>query len=467
MSLQDLLAQLDEIIARLRRVQTGDYILASDHNDLVDASKKVRDILYSIKSYVDTIHESTTRTENKVSGIAKAVVDPSGKYSPYRTIADALSALDQDGVQAAVVVIVPPDDINTYPQVLESKSVELKNIKFIYIDGRFYPITFYLDADFWIKTNADTLVVILDKMNIVANGGAPSTLFYSPPMFIGEVIILDTVNMFLYSEREIDGETYRHYTNLLWTDSQSNVTATITVMNGGRPEPAEIGGVHLGHVLYAPYGTKSIYMIIQNAGVRLGTGFDIYNRVYSYELEWKDIYVFNGYLNMQFRYIEDIIMTSSTVRLSSSTSATIGSMYAIGSKITINAPLLAEGITLNRGTIHGSYIEKTGNVKIIDPIITNSIIDGADPLTLQGENYVFFKECTITGDIELHVVYSSGRYPVISALYSESGIDLSGVPSGAKVLLLSSVVDRTKINDPNNVLLSNGANIDISTWTVF
>jgi len=41
LSLQDL----DAIIARLRKVMSGDLILAEDHNDLVDAIKTIRDIL--------------------------------------------------------------------------------------------------------------------------------------------------------------------------------------------------------------------------------------------------------------------------------------------------------------------------------------------------------------------------------------------------------------------------------------
>ena len=42
------LSGLDEIINRLRYVKTGDYVLASDHNDLVDAIKKIREILSGI-----------------------------------------------------------------------------------------------------------------------------------------------------------------------------------------------------------------------------------------------------------------------------------------------------------------------------------------------------------------------------------------------------------------------------------
>ena len=42
------LENLDAIIARLRRVYSGDPILAEDHNDLVDAVKEIRNILRNI-----------------------------------------------------------------------------------------------------------------------------------------------------------------------------------------------------------------------------------------------------------------------------------------------------------------------------------------------------------------------------------------------------------------------------------
>ena len=52
MSLADLLAELDNIIVKLRYVKYGDYVLSSDHNDLVDAVKKIREILGVLQTAV-------------------------------------------------------------------------------------------------------------------------------------------------------------------------------------------------------------------------------------------------------------------------------------------------------------------------------------------------------------------------------------------------------------------------------
>jgi len=49
-SLADLLTELDNIIAKLRYVKYGDYVLSSDHNDLVDAVKKIREILELLRT---------------------------------------------------------------------------------------------------------------------------------------------------------------------------------------------------------------------------------------------------------------------------------------------------------------------------------------------------------------------------------------------------------------------------------
>jgi len=45
MSISQKLSELDQIISRLRYVKRLDLVLSSDHNDLVDAVKKIREIL--------------------------------------------------------------------------------------------------------------------------------------------------------------------------------------------------------------------------------------------------------------------------------------------------------------------------------------------------------------------------------------------------------------------------------------
>jgi len=66
------LSDLDAIIARLRYVKSGDIVEVSDHNDLVDAVKKIRDILANIQpsapKFVDNSFEYFALTGNVVYG---------------------------------------------------------------------------------------------------------------------------------------------------------------------------------------------------------------------------------------------------------------------------------------------------------------------------------------------------------------------------------------------------------------
>jgi hypothetical protein len=48
MSVSELIAELDAIIARFRYVKYGDIWLSADHNDPIDAIKKLRDIVYAL-----------------------------------------------------------------------------------------------------------------------------------------------------------------------------------------------------------------------------------------------------------------------------------------------------------------------------------------------------------------------------------------------------------------------------------
>jgi hypothetical protein len=48
MSVSDLIAQLDAIIARFRYVKYGDIWLSADHNDPIDAIKKLREIVSAL-----------------------------------------------------------------------------------------------------------------------------------------------------------------------------------------------------------------------------------------------------------------------------------------------------------------------------------------------------------------------------------------------------------------------------------
>ena len=52
-----LVDQLDSILATIRYVRSGDIIQPEDHNYVVDALKKARDVLAEIESYCNTIKE--------------------------------------------------------------------------------------------------------------------------------------------------------------------------------------------------------------------------------------------------------------------------------------------------------------------------------------------------------------------------------------------------------------------------
>ncbi len=167
------LSDLDAIINRLRYVKRGDYVLSSDHNDLVDAVRCIRNIL--------GVHEGLQLT--------KYVIGPGSKYEDFDDAIDDINADIDNGIDVIYVFFKakPREDGKQYTW---TKVIDLNNT----------PITIVLDGGgFWNGPYLDiqvsepfanypnpswglpaTLVIqrmfadspspiVLDYMNVVAN----------------------------------------------------------------------------------------------------------------------------------------------------------------------------------------------------------------------------------------------------------------------------------------------------------
>ena len=55
------ISDLDSVIAKLRYVKFGDFVLSDDHNDLVDAVKIIRDILQDMQEKLEEIGSQTEK----------------------------------------------------------------------------------------------------------------------------------------------------------------------------------------------------------------------------------------------------------------------------------------------------------------------------------------------------------------------------------------------------------------------
>ena len=126
MSLADLLAELDNIIAKLRYVKYGDYVLSSDHNDLVDAVKKIREILDLLRTAAGgeveaTGYEKIAYRELTVT-TAQDILDV---YQPrvYYTTDDYLflgaTYLDTDYVEHGILYLLSSSDLSVIEELGE------------------------------------------------------------------------------------------------------------------------------------------------------------------------------------------------------------------------------------------------------------------------------------------------------------------------------------------------------------
>jgi len=124
MSLSDKLSELDNIIAKLRYVKRGDWVLSSDHNDLVDAVKKIREALGLITgaeepnySKYDRIALKTIEVSTDISvSRARSV---RGFISNNEALVCHIELEDTDGNTWHKVIILSIPDLNvvaSYPE---------------------------------------------------------------------------------------------------------------------------------------------------------------------------------------------------------------------------------------------------------------------------------------------------------------------------------------------------------------
>ena len=127
MSLSDKLSELDNIIAKLRYVKRGDWVLSSDHNDLVDAVKKIREALGLITGAEEPNYSNYTRIALKSIDISVKISLASvrgviGFISRNEALIVYASLTDTGGASYAKPVILSIPDlsiISTYPEAGE------------------------------------------------------------------------------------------------------------------------------------------------------------------------------------------------------------------------------------------------------------------------------------------------------------------------------------------------------------
>jgi len=121
------LQELDEIIAKIRYVKWGDYVLPEDHNYLLDAIKKIRDILAQVAGAVEPDYSSYSRIAMKSIDISVGISLDSvdavvGFISRNEALIVYASLTDTGGAHYAKPVILSIPDlsiISTYPEADE------------------------------------------------------------------------------------------------------------------------------------------------------------------------------------------------------------------------------------------------------------------------------------------------------------------------------------------------------------
>ena len=491
MSLQDLLLELDQILARLRYVKAGDLVLSSDHNDLVDSAKKTRDILYSMKSYVDeninNLQQQINELELKLTGLAKALVDPSGKYSPYTTIADALKALDDKGVQAALVYIVPPDDINAYPSVVENKNVTLANIKFLLIDGRGYNIKFDLLGKNWITTLQNEFTLILVNLNMDTINTAPQALVYGTQLTNGKLLVYNADLIRLFNTVTIGGVSYKAGTVPFFSTVSDALTVKARFYSSAQmPE------------LYT--GVASVPVVTTNCLGPLGFNPNWYTNIilelhdsvlemvyyYDYSSDTLDFLssdrgritraiISSSYFSPVVEEIFDLDMRSSVLVIPNLplTQTGLPRTMKISHTRALSSMIWVKGFAHFEDTeIRSSWIKVENYLEVLDPRIKSTLIQLIGDIALQQVNFfdvdgVWIRQADPSIVPTTIIALPQDAIARLSSSRIESNIDLSYSDPTSKLLFLSNVVDRTKINDPYNIIVSNNANIDLSTLSTF
>jgi len=68
-AIEDLLREIDTILVRMRRVKYGDFVLASDHNVLVDFSEKQDQLNAEFKARLDELKKYEETTKFLIEGL--------------------------------------------------------------------------------------------------------------------------------------------------------------------------------------------------------------------------------------------------------------------------------------------------------------------------------------------------------------------------------------------------------------
>jgi hypothetical protein len=115
-----LVDQLDAIIAMIRYVRSGDIIQPEDHNYIVDALRRARDILAEIESWCTGIKDQLDKCVADLEECRSALSECLEK------IKYGVPIVKWETVVKSVDIVAKPPDAETRQSVLEVSSVEVK-----------------------------------------------------------------------------------------------------------------------------------------------------------------------------------------------------------------------------------------------------------------------------------------------------------------------------------------------------
>jgi hypothetical protein len=115
-----LVDQLDSIIAMIRYVRSGDIIQPEDHNYVVDALRRARDILAEIESWCTGLKDQLDKCAADLEECRSALSECLEK------IKYGVPIVKLETLVKSVDIAVKPPDAETRTGIFEVKSVEVK-----------------------------------------------------------------------------------------------------------------------------------------------------------------------------------------------------------------------------------------------------------------------------------------------------------------------------------------------------
>jgi hypothetical protein len=115
-----LVDQLDAIIAMIRYVRSGDVIQPEDHNYIVDALRRARDILAEIESWCTGLKDKLDKCAAELSECRAALSECLEK------IKYGVPIVKWETVVKSVDIVAKPPDAEARQSILEVSSVEVK-----------------------------------------------------------------------------------------------------------------------------------------------------------------------------------------------------------------------------------------------------------------------------------------------------------------------------------------------------